>query len=39
VNSFSRDSKMASLDLLPMTKWGARTAARLMPGVSIQEEG
>jgi hypothetical protein len=31
VNSFSRDSKMASLDLLPIIKWGVRAAARFIP--------
>jgi hypothetical protein len=32
VNSFSRDSKIASLDLFPIIKCGARAAARLIPG-------
>jgi hypothetical protein len=34
VNSFSNDSKIASLDLFPIIKWGARTAARLIPDTS-----
>lgn len=31
VNSFSRDAKSASLDLLPIIKWGVRAAARFIP--------
>lgn len=31
VNSFSRDSKSASFDLLPIIIWGVRAAARFIP--------
>ena len=39
VNSFSRDSKMASLDLLPIIKCGVRTAARLIPACQLSALG
>ena len=33
VNSFSRDSKIASFDLFPIIICGVRAAARLMPRI------
>jgi hypothetical protein len=38
VNSFSRDSKIASLDLFPIIKCGVRAAARLIPRISTHKE-
>jgi len=37
VKSFSMDSKMASLDLLPITICGVRAAARFIPETPVSE--